>query len=452
MATPQKYVVFTTLGESTGIAWQLKRAGKEVIFGIVDDLKLTGNDVDSPEIEKRRKMMGKGLLDVRKAETLVEEMQHWRDKDEWFVFFDFSNQWRLANKLKDFKYGLFPSRFDYEMETDRNLAKDFVKHNYPLLTLPETQEFKKCEDACEFLEESEEFWALKGNNPAASTVVPSTTVLEHAREEIVEAITADKSVYESKGFILERQIRGGTEVCVEGMFWNGELIATTIDMEHKAMGSANLSYQIGCANNLIHEVPMDCDLVKMGIPDAVHKIAKKHRGLFFMDANIIFKDGIPYFLEFCVRPGYDALVTEMEMSGGPAEFFEAISEGENPFKYSYGVAVRGTNLKQVDGMAKANIRMRWAPETEDHIYPFNIAQDNGHFFDTGFGPDCVVFTEASDDHEYAAIKAFEVAGKFSFESLYYRPHSDWTCRSYEGNIHDRLEGVEKYICSPVDGG
>jgi phosphoribosylamine-glycine ligase len=444
-----KFVVITMWGEGLGIAWQLQRAGKEVIVGVIDDPKTTMNKPDKDEAEKRRRSIGKGLLTVKKAESLVEDMVNWRDKDEWFVYFDFSNQFKLAKKLKDFKYGMFPQRFDYEMENDRDLAKDFVKKNYPLLTTPETQEFKKVDEALEFINESEEFWALKGNDSAASTVVPHTDVIEHAREELVAALTGDKGAYESKGMVLERQIRDGVEACVEAMFWNGEMVATTVDLELKHLGSANLAYQVGCGNNLIIEVPQDCEFVKMGIPEAVHQIAKKHRGWFIMDANIILKDDNAYFLEFCVRPGYDALVTEMEMAGGPAAFFDALIEGENPFQYRYGVGIRGFNLKTgKDGMPKDGLRMSWKPEVEDHLYPFGMTKEDGKYLDAAFIPDVAVVTSASDDPEYAAIKAFDLMQKFSYDSLYYRPHGDWKGRDYKNNISDRLDGIQKLIAAP----
>lgn len=444
-----KFVVITYEGESLGIAWQLHRAGKEVILGIVEEGKTVKRGPKSDELEKRRRDMGKGILNVRKAEELVVEMQGWEDKNEWFVFCDFAHEFQLASKLKGFKYGMFPQRFDYEMETDRDLAKDFVKKNYPMLKTPETQEFSSIDDAIEFINESEEFWALKGNSPEAKTVVPNTELLDHAREEIIDALTSDKADYESKGLILERQIRDGVETCVEAMFWNGEMICTILDLELKPMGSGNLSYQVGCANNLVMEIPMDCELVKMGIPDAVHKIAKKHRGWFIMDANIIFKDGDAYFLEFCVRPGYDSLVTSMAMGGGVSEFFDALVEGENPYQYTYGVGVRGMNLKTDEGMPKAGLRMRWSPDVEDDLYPWNIAKEDGSYYDTGAQIECMVFTGVSDDPEYAAIKAFAAVKKFSFDSLYYRPQSDWTSRDYKGNITDRLEGVQRYIAAPT---
>lgn len=443
-----KYVLITVWGESLGIAWHLQRAGKEVIVGIVDDLAITGNKPENVESEKRRHRIGRGLLDTRKAETLVDQMQGWKDKDEWFVLCDTACLWKLADKLKDFKYGLFPMKIDDVMERDRDLAKAFVKTNYPLLKIPEVEEFKTVEDGVEFVAESEEFWALKGNDTDARTVVPNCKILDHAKEEIIDALAQDRELYERKGFILERQIRDGVEVCVEAMFWNGEMVSATIDLENKAIGSANIGYQVGCAGNLIHSIPLECDLVKMGIPDAARKIAKKHRGLFFIDANIIFKDGDAYFLEFCMRPGYDAFVTEMCMAGGPAEFFDALVEGENPLEYAFGVGIRGINLKHEDGLPKPGIRMRWSPEVEDHLWPFGITKDDGAYLDSAFMHDCIVFTGCSDDPEYAAIKAYDVASKFSYDSIYYRPQSDFFSRQYGGNIMDRLDGVQRYICAP----
>lgn len=441
-----KYCFISTWGDSLPIAWHLQMEGKQVMFGLIDDMSTVGLK-ETPEEHKKRMMLGKDLLDVHMAETLIEKMQGWEDKDEWFVFFDFNHQWKLADKVKDFKYGLFPTRFDYQMENDRNLAKEFVKANYPGVSLPEVQEFSKVEDAEEFLEDTTEFWALKGNSPDGKTFVPNTDNIDFAKDEIVDMLKSNPKGYESKGFILERQIRDGLEVCVEGMWWNGDLVATTIDIEHKAIGAGNTGFQVGCSGNLIAEIPSDSQLATLGLPEAIQKVAKRRRGLYFADANFIIKDGEFFYLECGFRPGYDAIVAELAMAGGATLFFDKLVTGETLFDYTYGVAVRGFNLNANN--PDEGVKIRYTSELTPDLWPSGIYRKDGALYDCCYCTDAVLATGVSDDPDYAAIKAYDVLEACSYNSMYYRPRTDWFAQ-YKGAIPGRVEEVEQYI-APKSG-
>ena len=60
----------------------------------------------------------------------------------------------------------------------------------------------------------------------------------------------------------------------------------------------------------------------------------------------------------------------------------------------------------------------------------------------------VVFTGASDDLDYAIMKAYNVINDFSFEELYYRDYNDFICEEYDNNIMERIKGIESLISSP----
>lgn len=452
MDKPLKYIFFTVWGESLGIPLQLARSGAEILVGMVDDMKSVGGKED-PEKHKLRMKNFQGLLDIQKAETLIEKMRNFKDKEDYFVFFDFNTLWRYSEEAKRQGYtkGLFPSKFDYLLENDRDMGKEFVKKFYPDVRVAEVQTFKTIDEGIEYITECEEFLALKGNDSECSTVVPDTKDIEFARAEMMDALTSGKNNYEAKGFILEKQIRDGVEFCPEAVFWDGELVAANIDLESKSVGGMNSGFKTGCAINLIREIPLDASIIATAFPEGMMKLARKHSGLFFADMNFIQKDNELFFLEFCAaRPGYDALVTEIEMSGGSANYFEALSAGESPYLRTYGAGVRAMNLNG-SGEFKGGLSMRWKPEVDGHIWPFEILKKDGKFQNLGLDAALYTVTESSDDPEYAIMKTYDLLEKVSFKEPYYRSREDFLSRGYPSSILNRNDAIENLVTPAVEG-
>lgn len=451
------WIVFTAYMESQGIIMHLIKEGKNVLVGQVDDLKSIGvKDPEDAETKKKRLSPGTGIFKKQSAESLIEDVRSIDNKDDYFVLFDFNSLYPYAEKATKlgFKYGLFPTKFDYKLENDRQFAKEFVQQYYPDLKVAESQDFKNIDEAIEMVEESEEFWALKGNNITCQTVVPCTPNLDFAKEEIIDALRSHKDDYQSQGFTLEKQIRDGVEFCPQSIWCDGKPVAYSVDVENKAIGGANVGIKCGCVQNVIIDMPMDAEVVKKAFPSVVEKLAKKHTGLYYMDANLILKDGELYFLEFCSqRLGYDAIQAECDMAGGVSNYFEALCNGKNPYQRKYGVAVRGINMhREHDGAVKGDMQIRWNPEVEEHIYFYDCHRDEktGKYANAGYEYELlVVFTESSDDVEYAIIKCYDVVNEFSFDELYFRGYEDFINREYYGNILNRIDGIESLISSPV---
>lgn len=451
----QKYIFFSIYCESASLAWHLQLEGKDVVLAQVQDLKSIGQDKpEDAEAKKRRLNMWEGILTKEKAETYIDKIAKFDNKDEYFVVFDFNTLWMFADKAKKagFKYGLFPNKLDYLLESDRNLAKQFVMDNYPELKVAESLEFKSVDEAIEMIDESEDFWALKGNDNCFNTVVPSTKNIDFARDEIKDVLNFHKADAEKKGFVLEKQIRDGVEFCTERIYWNGKPIAHSIDLENKAMGNGNVSVKVGCAENMIISIPDDAPILLKSFSEASDKLASKHDGLFFIDANTILKDGELYFLEFCTRWGFDSTQTEVEMAGSVSNYFESIANGKCPFEKKYGVAIRGLNLNTDEtGALTPGIQMRWTEESEKHLFPFDVFKDKdtGKYIHNGYEWELLaVFTGSSDDPDYAIMKAYEALGDFSFNEMYYRSYDDFICREYDGSILNRLDAIQELINSP----
>lgn len=455
--TFQKYIFFTIYNESGSLAWHLQKEGKDVIMALVNNLKKVGHDEpEEKEARERRLNMWQGILNIQDADDMIEKMKLIENKDEYFVVCDFNTLHPYAKKIRamGFVHGLLPTKFDFDLEADRNMAKDFVQSYYPELKVAEVSEFKTIEEGIDMIANSEEFWALKGNDPSATTVVPCTSVLEFARDELVSCLTAHKEDYERKGYILERQIRDGVEFCTQCVYYNGKRVAYSVDIENKAFGSGNCGCKVGCAIDMVVAIPSDAPVISKVFSDAMDKLASKHTGLFYADCNTILKDGELYFLEFCSnRMGYDAIQTECEMAGSVSHYFESIANGNDPYVSKYGVCVRGLNMNKDDkGALLKGIPMRWNEESEDHIWPYDMYKDDvtGKMMNSGYDWELLsVFTGSSDDADFAVIKAYEAIDNFSFDELYFRSMGDFNDRSYQGNILDRLDGIQALI-GPVE--
>ena len=452
----QKFAIVSAYGEGLALAHHLQMEGKEVLVGMVDDLTdIMEKKPEDPKSRKMRLSQYKGILDIITPEKLFKKLESIEDKDEWFVIFDFNSMFKYADKVlaMGFSNGLFPSLLDYKLEADRDFAKRQVVKNYKDVKVAEVQQFKQIEEGIGFLNESDEFWALKGNDASASTLVPRSTKLENAKTALIMQLQEHKEDYERKGYIFERQIREGIESCPQLVYYNGKRVATSVDIENKAFSSTDDSEMFGCALNVIQSTPMDCPLNDIAFPEFCDKLARKHPGLFFIDFNNIQKDGEYYYLEYCSgRMGYDAVFAECDMTGSVAEYFNMLAHGESPYKRKYGVGIRGFAMKRgEDGEIQGGITANFDDETMDHLWFFGIQQGEGRYSNIGgsfgdgmHGIDLLAFTESSDDYEYAKQKLMDVVGEFSFNGLYLR--KDLDC------LDERVEAIKKFTNPQVEAG
>lgn len=449
-----KFILFTGFGESLALAHHLQQEGKDVLVGMVEDMREAGEaDAEAYHERVNRKAQYDGILNKLPAHKLLEHMEG-MNPDEWFVIFDFNTLHSFADEAKKmgFYKGIFPSKLDYRLEADRDFAKDFVLKNYPEVKVAETQEFKSIDDGIEFLSDTDEFWALKGNDTGATTVVPFAHDLENVKSELIDALQGDKQAYESKGFIFERQIRDGVNVCPQMIYYDGKRVASSIDYEDKRFSDNEGAEMFGCALNIIESTPMDCWLNEIAFPQATDKLAKLHKGLFYIDCNLILKDGEFYYLEYCSgRMGYDAVFAECEMAEGVAAYFNALCNEQNPYQSRYGAGTRGFAQKRDDGRVKTDLAMRFPPELWPHLWFFGAKKGNGKYVngpawgDIENGIDLLSFTQASDDCEYAVEKLYDVVSQFSFKGMYTR--KDISC------LYPHMEGIKKYLSPrPVERG
>jgi len=436
-----KFAWISLDGLGYSIAYKLLKEGNEVKVAQIQNKWELGNNDKPEEFKKKKKRLSvyDGVLEKMTMPQMLTFLRGVKNKDEWFVVFDFNNLWKYAEQVKQmgFKNGFFPTKEDFELESDREKAKEIVEKNYKL-AIGECQEFKKAKDGIDFLQKSPDTYVLKGNDLDGTTLCPTDKVDELARMKIIDMLEEDPKNYESKGFILETKLKDPIEITPEAQFYNGKLVMMTIDIESKAMNAGDEGKMTGCAQNLICKIEESNPIAKLAFPEFVQKLASKHPGLFVWDASILFKDK-PYFGEFCAnRWGWEAIQTEIAMCGSATDYFEGLVKGKNPLKFKYGFGLRGFNDDPKDGEF-GDRTMRWMAETDKDTFVYDLKQDKNKIKNTGFWEmDLVTFTGAGNTPEEAVDKCYKARENFSFTNMTTRPKFDWNA-DYPTSIGNRLK-------------
>ena len=443
----EHFVVFTAFGDGAPIAFKLKEEGKDVLLAVVSDVKDVFTE-ERPEEADRRLQNYEGVVEKADAWDALEALKHASDKDSYFLFFDLNCLWKFSQEAlrHGFKYGNFFTKEDYELEADREKAKELVKKHYPGLKVAPVHEFKSVKDAVKFLEDpaqAESFFALKGDQDhGAKTLVPVIEDAEMARRQLIEQLERDASAYESGGFILEVKIPNPMEVTPSAWYMDGELVFMDVDVENKPIGAGNVGYQVGAAQTFICPLERKSELQRIAFPPFVERLARSRKGIFNIDASILIdrRDGSMYFGEFCTRPGYDSLFVEVAMSRSASGFFEDVCSGINPLIRDYGAGVRIFNLPckapyLYEGDDLKDVEVSW--KTAEGLWPFDLKLKDGCKTTTGYSTDVCVATGFGRGPEDAISMAYDNAEQFGMVNAYFRGEDDFK-GCYKTSIMERF--------------
>lgn len=444
MALKRVYIL-SAFGEGSSIAPHLE--GLDVVMGQIEDLKDTmlpqeKKKEEDPEEKKRRLSVGDGLVKKISAEKLVKMVNQDPSPEEAFVFTDLNVCWKFAEQMKDSGVpGIYPTKEDRELEVDREKMKEIFAKEYKDLEPSVVEEFKKIEEGIRFLESSEDCWVLKGYDVDAPTVVPDTDDPEKAREQVVAALEANKDKYEKSGYILEKMIQDAIELTPEAIFYDGKMIAASIDIELKRQYAGDIGPMCGCAADLVFPITLDSPILKTAFPKWAMDYAKRHKGLFIFDCSILYdpKTGKGKAGECCSnRFGWNSVLTEMALSGGPVAFLETLGEAKDPFRGSdtFGASVRVFNPHKDGGLAKEGLAIDYGPED---LYLLDAKEEGDKCLTAGYSPDLAVAVGTGNTVRSAAHRAYLALMDLNFEGKTYRPESDYMSRDYASSIPKRFD-------------
>lgn len=433
------FVLLTAGWDGMPIAYHLHEHNPDikVLVGQVQDFKELDVDKEpeEPKDKKQRLSQYEGMMKKYPARKLVDALKKLSkaEKDETFIFCDQNNLFVYAEELlkAGFTKGLFPTRQDFEFEKDREGAMKFVEENYSQVNIIPHSKFKTTEEAKEYVESVDYPLVLQSQGDYVSTVCPVDDIdINHT--EIINALEKYKKDYEQGEIILKEKLIRPIEITPQIVFYNGQPIFTDIDIETKNIGDGeNNGNQVGCGSNIIIKTNFEDLINEIAFPEAVFEMAKERKGIFVWDISLYLTEKGIYFGEFCSnRFGYDALMTEMSMSGGAYEHFKGIIEGINPLKATFGVGIRVFNLNRSVDQA-----ITIADPANTWLYEVKKMKENmvsvGDCWDLG------VLTASAETFEEAAEAVYKVLDRFSFKEKYTRTKDDFL-RDYPTSIVHRF--------------
>lgn len=439
-----KYIIFSFDGIGFPVAKKLTDEDAQVtVVQIEDQIEIGKKGTEDPESKRRRLSLYDGVLEKIPLKRALAAMRSIPDKDNYFVWFDFNHLWKVSEEVEKmgFTKGLFVREEDLTYEDDREKAKELVLKEYDHVKVGEVVEFSKAKEGIDFLNDTDDVWALKGNDEGAKTKVPRDNDPEKAKRVLIDLLESHAKEYEKGGFILEQKIINGYEITPQLIFWDGVPVYASVDIENKPKGAGNEGIQLGCAQNLIVRIELTDKLTEIAFPEYVYKQAKDRKGIYVWDCGLLYKDGDFYFTEFCAqRFGYDSLFTEMAMAGGASNYFEKIAAGRNPLMYTFGAAVRGLNEHKDDEERRVleGVEMYWDEHVNPNTWIYELKIEEGKHVTTGSGWDLVVFTGAADSAEEAIYTAYAAEKCFTFDDLMVRPEFDFLSRDYQSSIANRF--------------
>jgi hypothetical protein len=255
--------------------------------------------------------------------------------------------------------------------------------------------------------------------------------------------------------MLEQKIVNGVELTPQAVFYDGKLVFTDLDIETKTIGGAEKGPNVGCGTNLIIRTDPEDRINKIAFPPYIHELAAKRKGMFIIDAGIIFdkRTNKPYFTEFCFqRFGWDAFPTELKMCKSVSDYFESIVKGKNPLKKRFGAGVRLFNMcTDKERHPEGDLTIGFHEEAGKSLFLYDSKEENGKIVSVGFQKDLGVAVGVGDSVKEAINACYEAAQSVAFNDLYYRSKDDFLSKSYPQAVLNRLEYAVKNDLIEDDG-
>jgi hypothetical protein len=406
------------------------------------------------ECRKRRLSIYDGFIEKYSLESTLTFLKYQKNKDDWFIVFDYNNQYKISEQVlkMGYEHGLFPMEYDYLMEKDRKMAKDFLKKHYKGVKLKETQEFKRVDDVIKFVKESDKLWVIKSDGNFAETLVPDKDDLEMGRNQVISELEENRKDFEKGKIMAEEKIMNPIEFTPQMVFYDGEPIYSQIEIETRMFGPLDIGPQTGGNENIVINIPLDDAINKIIFPEVVYKEAKKRKGIYIRDAGILSDGTDLYFTEFAgCRWGWGGIFSElsasMDENGNIGYYFIRLKEGGNPYNYDVGASLALYTLDadhKAPGLPQGDIPMTISENEQDFfLYQIKRHPDKDAMVNIGYrwfssAPLGYVVGRGQTVKE-AVTSLYNSLHYFSLKGIYYRPKSDFLSKENEKCVLNRLQ-------------
>ena len=370
-------IFMSSSGESLPIAWRMKREGAEVgvyihnpqyrrnYKGLVDKVQFDG-------IKKKLKEADVVIFDITRPNT--------KSKEDIALLKIFGIKASspsvfgpVADELKKHTRVIGASELTEDLELDRHKGIELAEKMG--FAIPEMTAFKDLNAGAAFLKGRKDLWVFKPENNQDLDL----TYVEQWPGELHTKMTGEFTdrLDEKCDYILQKKI-DGAEISSEIWAGGAEPVCFNQTIESKKFLDGDLGLAIGSQSNTVW-TRNDEEGV---IIEPLKKMAaylQKNGYTGPIDANVIIKGGVPYFLEWSPRFGYDALyclltllngkITTFLTNGFRASFDDgyAVSQRLSIPPYPYGhPALRAAYAK--DAVIKGRLRdylSFWAQDVYD---------------------------------------------------------------------------------------
>lgn len=438
-----KLAFLTADGLAMPVAYHLQQTGHEVLVGQVKDWRqIKMKRKEAPEQTKRRMSLYDGLLKNKMdAEKLTRQLLT-ADPEEWFVFCDFNYLYPFADQLRTAGFrGLLPTKADQRLEKDRRFAKQFVEKNFPDVAVAEYQEFKRIEDARKYMDKNADtLYVLKGYNDECPTIVPSTKNPKTARLLVTDALERMREWYEKEGFVLEEKIPDIIEFTPEAIAYDGQVIAVSVDIEHKLLGSRGGPLE-GCSLSLVFWQELDGAIYQQFLAPLADMMVRPNE-LTFWDMSVYWSPSRKQFFfgEFCGnRPGYDSLFAELAITGGAEAFFETIQAGRMfDDAHEFGTTLRVFNLQKEEKM-RAWKELIVGNIADPNVWAWDVKREQGKVYTAGYDKNTYIVTGSADSIDDAIQNMYDTDKRVVFDSGFSLEKHDWYDLEFPENVLHRYK-------------
>lgn len=306
-------------GESLPIVWRMKREGADV--GIyIHNPRYRGNYkgimplITFGDLKKKLKKAEIVIFDItrpnEKTKQDVALLRTFGVKTSSPSVFG-----PVGEKMKKDHKVIGAATITEELELDRHRGIELAKKMG--FAIPEMHEFKRLKDGAKFLEGRKDLWVFKPENNQDLDL----TYVEKFPGELLTKILEEynQRIGDKCDFILQAKI-DGAEVSSEVWVSNGP-VHFNQTIENKRLMNSDLGPSIGSQSNTVW-IKKDDKGVIIGPLKKMAYYLKTNGYVGPCDANCIIKGGVPYFLEWSPRFGWDALYCLLTLLKGKlTDFF-----------------------------------------------------------------------------------------------------------------------------------
>ena len=320
-------------GESFPIVWRLKREGTDARIYIHSSNYKKGYAGLLPRVN-----LGNLKKTIKEAEIVVFDITRPNEKTPadtaLLKMFGLSVKSSsvfgpVADVLRKKKLIIGTSGQAEELELDRDKGIRLAKKVG--FAIPDSHTFKDLASGAKFLRSRKDLWVFK---PHDNLDLDLTYVEKHPGELLTKMVAEYPARIKGKiTYLLQKKIEG-TELSTE--IWKGKngIRGLNHTIESKTLITGDLGLRIGSQSNTVWQNTT-------GLLRPQLEAAAKSLGSYVgpLDVNCIMADGIPYFLEWTPRFGYDAIYCMFAMMNDTLTNFFT-KDFDVKYHRGYGVSER----------------------------------------------------------------------------------------------------------------